>query len=370
MKRPILAACSPLLVCGLWACGGASHSSSDAGTGSGADAGVTTAPMPRISGGVPAFASSGAQPGNANDDNPASAWESTSIPAWLAYDLSAVPQAQRQQALVAWYAPHTLDYINASLGTSQECPIDYTIEINTAAGGGSPPTSGWNPIATVTGNDRSSRQHLVSLASANWIRMNVTRASNPSLVAVDLDVHSAPLGATDDWLFMGDSITFISLPRAFSDLPALVHGAKPGFYPAVIDAAIGGTTTMTALAAFDTTTANFPGQYVVLAYGTNDNLNEFKMEDLVLKVIAQGKTPVVPHMPWSDTSGVQAKAPTFNASIDALYLKYPQIVKGPDLWAFFTNRTDLIPSGDVHPNSAGQEQLRMQWANVLIALDR
>ena len=65
---------------------------------------------------------------------------------------------------------------------------------------------------------------------------------------------------------------------------------------------------------------------------------------------------------------IQANGPIINGMIDALYAKYPQILRGPDLWAAFLDRTDLIPSGDVHPNSAGQEVLRQQWASVMAAV--
>ena len=117
--------------------------------------------------------------------------------------------------------------------------------------------------------------------------------------------------------------------------------------------------------------SGFPGRYVVLAYGTNDNISQggvLQMETLVQHVLAAGKIPVVPHMPWSDTTGVQANGPIINQAIDALYAKYPQILRGPDLWTAFMNRTDLIPSGDMHPNSQGQEFLRQQWASVMAAV--
>ncbi len=376
MKCLLFAGCCALLACS--PAGQPTYSIGpdaglEAGTDGGADGSPATAAMPRVSGGVPTFASStnfGAGPANANDDNPSSAWEPSGLPAWIAYDLSGIPQAQRQENLIAWYAPRTQDYINAPQPW-QKIPIDYTLEINAAPGGGSsPPATGWTQVAAVTGNDRSSRQHLVPLAGANWLRMSISRGSDPNLVDIDLDVHSAPAGASDAWLFMGDSITAISLPRALSDLPALVAQAQPGFYPAVIDAAIGGTSTATAAGVIDDTMSTFPGRYVVLAYGTNDDPANFRMEDLVLKVFAAGKVPVIPHMPWSDTTNVQQRGPGFNAAIEALYVKYPQIVRGPDLWAFFNNRTDLIPSGDVHPNAAGQEELRKQWAARMAQLDR
>jgi hypothetical protein len=194
--------------------------------------------------------------------------------------------------------------------------------------------------------------------------MSVTTTSSAT-ADVDLDVYSAPGGPNDDWLFMGDSITFISLPRAFSDLPDLVAKASPGRYPAVIDAAIGGTNTVTAQTILGDRLKSFPGRFVALAYGTNDHANDFQLESLVQAVIAAGKVPVVPHMPWSDTAQVQSDGPLINAAIDALYTKYPQIVKGPDLWQVFLNRTDLIPSGDVHPNQQGQEVLRQAWATAM-----
>jgi hypothetical protein len=92
------------------------------------------------------------------------------------------------------------------------------------------------------------------------------------------------------------------------------------------------------------------------------------MESLVKSVLAAGKVPVIPLMPWSDTATIQTNGPLINAAIEALYTKYPQIVHGPDLWTAFLNRTDLIPSGDVHPNAAGQEVFRQQWAQVIAAI--
>ena len=59
---------------------------------------------------------------------------------------------------------------------------------------------------------------------------------------------------------------------------------------------------------------------------------------------------------------VVQKSPEF----DALYEKYPQIYHGPDLWKAFTDRTDLIPAGDVHPNDKGCELWRQQWADAML----
>jgi hypothetical protein len=250
-------------------------------------------------------------------------------------------------------------------------PTDYVIEVNTAPGGTSaPPASGWTQVAAVSHNLRGTVETPIDMAGASWVRFSVTGATD-STVSIDLDVYSTPHGATDAWLFMGDSITYITMAYAWNDLPKLVSSARPDRWPAVVNAALGGTNTSTAVSVIDDTMSGFPGRYVVLAYGTNDNATqpgEFQMETLVQHVLAAGKVPVVPHMPWSAEPTIQANGPIVNQMIDALYVKYPQILKGPDLWAAFMNRTDLIPPGDIHPNQQGEEFLRQQWAAVMAAV--
>src|SRR5256885_1334036 len=100
---------------------------------------ASVTPMPIISHAAPVFAS-GTASGNlmaaANDTSESSLWASNAIPAWIAYDLSAVPVSERDQVVVAWYAPLAVNYINAApISASSEIPLDYTIEGNVAAGG-------------------------------------------------------------------------------------------------------------------------------------------------------------------------------------------------------------------------------------------
>jgi hypothetical protein len=324
-----------------------------------------TCPMPLISRGVPAFASSsagGAEPASSNDDSPSSTWSASTLPAWIAYDLSSVPAADREDAVVAWYAPSAPDHLIEEPEDWHHIPVDYTIEIN-HTGGAAPPVDGWTAVATVTNSARNGRQHVIALDGASWIRMTVSRGSD-ELVGFDLDVYSAPCGASDSWLMMGDSITFMALMRAFSDLPALVNAIAADRWPAVIDAAEGGTNTSTAIEIIDEMMTGYPGRYVGLAYGTNDHVDEFVMEGLVQKVIAAGKVPVVPRMIWSQDSpeGVE-----INEKIDALYARYPEILRGPDLWTIFEGHTEWIPAGDVHPTEEGSEVLRAAWAEVIAA---
>jgi lysophospholipase L1-like esterase len=377
------------LCAALFACGGTTGGGIDSGTDAGTDAGTHSSfdggpveAMPRISGGAPAYAANGSSANAATaaaQNNVASQYESSGVPMSVAVDLSATPVAQRQQVLIAWYAK-TQDFIidldcaitcaaNAGGTAFTEIPIDYTLESNPAAGGGAPPASGWVNLTTVTGNNRSSRQFVGNLNGANWVRISVSRGIKPTAVGISIDVHSAPAGATDDWLFMGDSNTAFTMPRFASDLPYLVNALKPTHFPAVIGAGIGGTNTVTAQDIIDSNLSFFPGRFVVLAYGTNDGAANYQMETLVQRVIAAGKTPVVPHILWSATTQIQAIGPSINAQIDALYAKYPAILPGPDLWGHFQGHTEWVPADNIHVNTDGQEELRKQWASVMASID-
>jgi hypothetical protein len=353
---------------------GAGTSGSSAGGASMASSGSggtesTPSPMPLVSRDAPAFASSSLSyqvtPDKANDDSPTTAWVPESLPGWIAYDLSGVPVDQRQRVLVAWYDGATQDYINEPLAESQQLPVDYTVEINAAPGGGEPPVDGWVEAANVTDNNRNSREHLIDLDGARWVRMRVTKGT-ATQTPLNLDVHYAPDGPSDAWLFLGDSITAMTFRYPISDLPARVHALDEERWPAVIPAGVGGTNTTSALAGIDEMLANYPGRYVVLGYGTNDHAAEFVMEDLVNRVFDAGKIPAIPRQPWTSVESVHADGVLNNQAIDALYEKYPAIFRGPDLWARLENRTDLI-GDDIHPNEAGMVEIRAAWAEAMTA---
>jgi hypothetical protein len=332
-----------------------------------------TIAMSRISAHAPAFSSGNANsstgPSNANDDNNTTSWVPDTLPAWIAYDLSGAPMSERQNILVVWNAEHSWAYLNASTPAGAMMPTDYTIEVNAAPGGTSaPPADGWTVVARVSGNLRNTVQSLATLGGGNWVRVSITGATDPQ-VAIDLDVFSAPSGATDSWMLMGDSVTYMAMGYAFSDLPQLVHQARFDRWPAVVNAAIGGTNTNTALTVIDDTMNGFPGRYVGLAYGTNDHPSTFAMEALVEKVIAAGKVPVVPHIPWQDDPTLDADIAQMNTAIDALYAKYPQVLPGPDLWTTFMNHPELYPdAGGPHPNADGAEVQRKAWAATMAAV--
>lgn len=336
------------------------------------------APMPVISRGLPAFASTNAQSARrANDDDYSTEWRSAGVPAWLAYDLGEVPPAQRSQVLAAWYN-NSYGY-STTYGAHYNNLRDYTIEAHTAPGGGNPPTSDWTILAAVSGNTYHSRQHVVDLTGYNWVRLHVTAVDgapqNMDAALSSFDLHDASQGVTDSWIFYGDSITAAALStyptKGVDTVAKQIHAARPAYFPAAENAGDPFLKASDAAARLDTWLATFPGKYVVLAFGTNDgcadaNAYYRNMKLLVDKALAQGKTPVVPKIPWSRRADYQACLPNLNARLDQLYAEYDGLVRGPDLWTFFQSDPSLISGDNLHPTDEGLAAMRMLWAVTLL----
>jgi len=348
--------------------------------------------MPLISRGVPAYTNDscggGAPASSANDANYDTQWHacgtpSTSAPIFLAYDLSSVAVTSRGQVVVAWYNdPTTYHYSHSYLGqVGYDIPSAYTLEGNAAAGGALP-SSGWVALASVSGNGYHSRQHLINMTGYNWLRMVVTASDGSSGnfgVYLNLDVHDASAGVGDDWIFFGDSITegwaqhaTLSSGGGTGTLAQVVNGSNASFFPVYEDGGIGGTLSSDGAGNINSWLSIFPGHYVGLSYGTNDAgfsvspttfYNNYS--SMVQAVLAAGKIPVIPKIPWGCTSAIQANAPGLNQQLDALYAAYAGIVRGPDLWTYFQSNQGLVSSDCIHPTTSGYVGMRQQWANAM-----
>lgn len=356
--------------------------------------------MPLLSRGRPAWAN--AQPGDAPEAVDAfyeTAWRAERVPSpanpvWLAVDLSSVPAAQKQQVLLHWSNDANSNYDLAVMGgPAYGLPVDYQLESNAAPGGGAPPVGGWVTHAAVNGNALHSRQHLVDLsggATVNWLRMVVTASAGASPnddVSFNLDVYDASAGATDSWLFLGDSITAGAMMLSSRCSPncgtpsgsfgQLVGRLRPGFNPAGCNGGIGATVTTHALANIDAWLAGFPGRFVGLSYGTNHtgvncqqacaDAFEADMRALILRVLAAGKVPVVPTIPWSRVPQRQVDAVVLNARLALLRQQFPQALAGPDAWTFFQTNQAFISSDDLHPTEEGYFRLKKLWADTMAA---
>jgi lysophospholipase L1-like esterase len=356
--------------------------------------------MPVISRGVPGYTNddfSGAFPAsNANNLLYGNYWRCLTAPTsnadsgaltqavYLAYDLSSVPSAQRGQVVAAWYNDPSTGIYNPSLvsQTYNNTPNAYTIDVNPAAGG-SYPASGWVTKATETDNRYHSRQHAIDMTGNNWIRINITAilgsiANNNA--QINFDIHDAHLGNEDNWIWFGDSITQRGLDHSDSTLPALINAVQATRFPLMECGGIGGDLSTTRVSVLSTWLSQFSGKYVGLLYGTNDANNAgagdpnfgptftTAMTTMIQAIINAGKVPVLPvSIPWGKTTNIQANGPTINTRIASLMTTFPQIVHGPDLWAYFQANQSLINDNDVHPTTDGYGAYRQQWADALIA---
>lgn len=338
--------------------------------------------IPVISRDVPAFASSNSYTpaADANDDSYDSAWRSQGSPAWLAYDLSGVPASTRAKVLVVWYN-ESGNYDHTIIGTlAYNMPQDYTIDVNAARGGSSSPGTGWVTVVTVKGNHYHSRQHIVDMTGYNWIRIYVSAvdgAPENEDVNINMDVYDASYAAANDWIFFGDSITAGAMNHyTINGIPAfaqLINARAPGYFPVQEGGGIGYLTSADGAAHIESWLRLFPGKYVALSYGTNDangcvSPDTFSRNYIVMVqvVLRAGKTPVIPHIPWGRTANIQNCGPALNTQIGALYRAFPQIMHGPDLWAFFQQHQYLISGDNIHPTDAGFAAYRQQWANAML----
>ena len=315
-------------------------------------------------------------------------------------DVSGAPSKERQTVVVSWYNDsNTFQDVAEHVNAYNE-PRDFTIDVNSAAGGGAAPTTGWTTLKTVTGNVYDAGQYVLNLNAANWIRMRVT-AVNGSPENTDaawhIDVASANGGTNDTWLFLGDSITNNSMTHLEpTNWIQAINAAKPSFWPSQVNGGMSNWLTSTFLGT-DPKTAQpyitdilkaFPdAHYVTINLGTNDvnggvpaSTVLAHIETLVGDVMKAGRIPVLPTIPWAPTvcnpnlaNDNPATPGTANYDIvHKLYPAFPKVVHGPDLWTYFDRNQSLISTtgapGCPHPTSpTGENDYRALWATTMLS---
>ena len=222
--------------------------------------------------------------------------------------------------LAVWYNTSTYDNIGVYVNKDAE-PVDYTIEVNKAAGG-SYPTSGWETAEAVTGNGYSFRQHLVDMDGYNWIRMRVTKVSG-SKVSLNFDIHDDSNGVSDSWIFFSDSITAGSMVNAYgTGYATFVNQLDSRFFPVQENGGIGGISSHDGRENIDKWLSASPAKYVSIAYGTNDawgNPNNAQSyyentKYMIDAVLNTGKIPVLPKIPYATNPDVGSNTGYYNAT--------------------------------------------------------
>jgi lysophospholipase L1-like esterase len=336
--------------------------------------------MRLISRRVPAYASSGnAQAANSGEYR--MGWRSSGVPATLAYDLSSVPAANRQSLYLVWYNDASYPYDHAIAGApGYNNPGAYTIEVNSAPGGGRPPEAGWQIVETVSHNTVHSRDHVVKFAGNNWIRINATATDGTTQnydVSFDMDIYDASNGVNDGWFMFGDSITANCMGHfTTSDSENFITrvGAKTGVFPAEQNAGMPFWTASDGLQQLPSMLGLFHGLYVTIALGTNDaagNANPggfySALKKLSGEIIALGKIPVIPTIPWSRDALHASNIPDLNDEIRKLYKKDPRVKPGADLFELFSKHQEYISQDNVHPSKEGCAAMRALWADAAVA---
>jgi acyl-CoA thioesterase I len=363
---------------------------SDSGVQCAADGGscvLVPAPMPVISWGSPAYASSGTA-SLANGSNQATEWDNSGgYPSWLAYDLSSVPSAKRQMVWVSWWNQESFAYDSGLFGPSYSVPGSYTIEVNAADGGGSPPTSGWTVLATVTANVLHCRSHLLNMNGANWIRFNAsagasTNAAGANGCSLAMDVHDASQGI-DAWNFVGDSIMALfaqhsvspqSLPAGYSSLNfgKNIASKYPAYNPAWENNGLPYLTTSNYPLSTYLSQELWPGKYIAIQLGANNTPTDTAtfyndMLGLVSQLLAAGKTVFIATPSWQSVSMGHHDMSKLAAQVPLIVQHFAgqPVYAGPDMFAFFSqpaNQGYITGNDGLHPDAQGQALMRDLWA--------
>ncbi len=306
------------------------------------------------------------------------AWNGA-VGSWLAYDISDTPAADRKYLNLGWYsgAWNNYDYtvLNESPGASLSA---YTVSVNTAAGGGACPEDGWKDLCTVKDYTCHSGEVYLDLSGmdpVNWVRITADGVQNgASQVNLNVDIHSVKEGdLPDSFLFLGDSITaggMVTFSAGDGNFADLVYAIAPSHYPAQENGGIGGIFSTEGKNNIDRWLASYPGKYVSIAYGTNDCWGdqtgaEKYYENTVYMIRAiqnAGKIAILPKIPFSLEKGVSANIERYNAQVDRIYEEFPDVLRGPDFYAYFEEHPEGLSADGVHPNSDGYNEMRKLWA--------
>ena len=355
--------------------------------------------MTLIGHGLPVYASNSSGGSNAatkavDGTDYFNSWWSTGCPVTLDIDISSVvagifSDSGGYKGLV--YAFGTNDQaLEPSLVSNSEAhiPGNYTIEVNSGAGGGSSPGSGWTTAVTVTGNIYSRRAHILDVTGINWVRLNVTQAADGSSTGPRLHtdlwngngaINSAHTSFNAGWLMIGDSIYANGMmwenPGGDSgDTPlGNIVQVATGHWPLQFCAGFPGFKTSDLTAYTDAFVASFPGKYVQIGLGTNDaganssTVFAANLRTMCDSIQAVNKIAVVDTIPWCSDARI-AYIPALNQKIADLITADPTILAGNDRWTYMNNNQGQISGDGVHPASAGYAGLRAQQGARMAAI--
>ena len=257
-----------------------------------------------------------------------------------------------------------------------ECtPGDYTIEISKDSTNGV--NGNWKTVATVTGNEVTSRSHAFDFSGYTWVKMVITRRAATSTASnvrlVEIDVFDISDGRKDHWIFLGDSVTAHAFERAYVPVmyEDIISSSYPDYYPAVIAAGHGGFTTQDIVDRLDKLMQmNSHVDYFAIALGTNDAAGvkvenfERNLRQIIDRILAVGATPILARTFY--TLSKYHNTEPYAEVCDKLTAEYG-LIKGPDFYNIFKGHKDEYFLDSLHPNEAGEKAIQEGWAEAMIA---
>ncbi len=197
-----------------------------------------------------------------------------------------------------------------------------------------------------------------------------------SNVSINFDVHDISDGIYDSWLFLGDSITAGGMNNCYgTGFATYVNQLDCRYFPIQENGGIGGIRSVDGRENIDRWLSVYSGKYVSIAYGTNDAWGndgsgaEAYYENtkyMIDAVLAAGKIPVLPKIPYSTNADVNGHLDDFNGMIDRLYKEYDgKLIQGPDFETYFRENPDGLSGDGVHPSSEGYDAMRQIWAKTM-----
>jgi len=371
--------------------GGSAGDGAPPDAGGGSSAFALTQPSPIVSRGKTVFSSPAGGTAIVDGMYHNGGWSAGSptpeAPAWAAIQLGAGPT----RLLVVWDDGGSYPYQEDPARMVYGLPLGYHIDVSNDSTNGQDGT--WTSLVTVLDNNARTRGHAIDFSGQSWVKLVVTappaNAANGVSIS-EIDVHdisqAGSAGPEDTWLFMGDSITAFAYDRAALHQPSFAAGINalvPAFFPAMINAGIGGEKTTEALARIDQTLLLNPDyHFVILGYGTNDAANAqipvatFKanLQTLIDRVKAAGRVPVLPQIPPA-ADGSHESIPAYNTAIDELNAAN-DLLPGADLYGYFSSTPGLFECGcgpnrttdNLHPNDEGLKGMNAVWTDAMRGL--
>lgn len=316
-------------------------------------------------------------------------YNSTGDPVNIDIDISsciiATDSSGYRGLVYVWSTPDETFQPQLQLLSPADIPGNYTIQTNSAAGGGAPPASGWVTAHTETSNVVARRAHLINVAGVNWVRLAITQQADGSTSGSNLHIELwNAAGAMDSthsfvnagWFMLGDSIYANGMmwgpPGGTSNPPVSSYvNTQLGIWPLQFCASFPGWTTANVTPYIAGWLAQFPGRFIQIGLGTNDigavTPAQFgtNLQTLVTACQSAGKLCLIDTVPWGTFAPVTT-IQSYNAYVTSVIAANPGVAyPGVDRYTYLFNNQSLISGDGKHPVAAGYTGLRTLQASLM-----